>query len=217
LPHFFLFNISSYQLQFPFLCSAFFSFLLPFLLQRQVEGITSDDRGLCEVAFNFSEFSKEREKAKSRGDFQKHRERQQIEEDLRGYLDWITQAEDLENDPTMAPGGDVGGAGGVDGGGSGVTGADNGSGAVVQERVLTLSSGVGKGGREASPLVRELIRCTMLPVQQVMQGSLLLATPNGGKQKRLSSLTNTHIAAATCPYSAGGRLHTTSMFLPGAT
>jgi len=46
----------------------------------------------------YSEFSKEREKAKSRGDFQKHRERQQIEEDLRGYLDWITQAEDLEED-----------------------------------------------------------------------------------------------------------------------
>ena len=50
-----------------------------------------------------SEFSKEREKAKSRGDFQKHRERQQIEEDLRGYLDWITQAEDLEVDPTTDP------------------------------------------------------------------------------------------------------------------
>ena len=49
-----------------------------------------------------SEFSKEREKAKSRGDFQKHRERQQIEEDLRGYLDWITQAEDLEAEPTVA-------------------------------------------------------------------------------------------------------------------
>jgi len=47
------------------------------------------------------EFSKEREKAKSRGDFQKHRERQQIEEDLRGYLDWITQAEDLEADSSM--------------------------------------------------------------------------------------------------------------------
>ena len=47
-----------------------------------------------------SEFSKEREKAKSRGDFQKHRERQQVEEDLRGYLDWITQAEDLEAEPT---------------------------------------------------------------------------------------------------------------------
>ncbi|XP_045466444.1 muscle calcium channel subunit alpha-1 isoform X2 [Harmonia axyridis] len=42
------------------------------------------------------EFSKEREKAKNRGDFQKLREKQQIEEDLRGYLDWITQAEDIE-------------------------------------------------------------------------------------------------------------------------
>ena len=48
-----------------------------------------------------SEFSKEREKAKSRGDFQKHRERQQMEEDLRGYLDWITQAEDLDAEPTQ--------------------------------------------------------------------------------------------------------------------
>ena len=43
-----------------------------------------------------SEFSKEREKAKARGDFQKLREKQQLEEDLRGYLDWITQAEYLE-------------------------------------------------------------------------------------------------------------------------
>lgn len=32
------------------------------------------------------EFSKERTKAKNRGDFQKLREKQQIEEDLRGYL-----------------------------------------------------------------------------------------------------------------------------------
>ncbi|VVC34211.1 Hypothetical protein CINCED_3A011574 [Cinara cedri] len=44
------------------------------------------------------EFSKEREKAKARGDFQKLREKQQLEEDLRGYLDWITQAEDIEPD-----------------------------------------------------------------------------------------------------------------------
>lgn len=43
-----------------------------------------------------SEFSKEREKAKARGDFHKLREKQQIEEDLKGYLDWITQAEDIE-------------------------------------------------------------------------------------------------------------------------
>ncbi|XP_031422178.1 voltage-dependent L-type calcium channel subunit alpha-1D isoform X4 [Clupea harengus] len=42
------------------------------------------------------EFSKEREKAKARGDFQKLREKQQLEEDLKGYLDWIAQAEDID-------------------------------------------------------------------------------------------------------------------------
>nr|XP_032828240.1 voltage-dependent L-type calcium channel subunit alpha-1D-like [Petromyzon marinus] len=42
------------------------------------------------------EFSKEREKAKARGDFQKLREKQKLDGDLRGYLDWIRQAEDIE-------------------------------------------------------------------------------------------------------------------------
>ncbi|XP_068609187.1 voltage-dependent L-type calcium channel subunit alpha-1D [Brachionichthys hirsutus] len=50
------------------------------------------------------EFSKEREKAKARGDFQKLREKQQLEEDLKGYLDWITQAEDI--DPEIEEEGD---------------------------------------------------------------------------------------------------------------
>lgn len=49
---------------------------------------------LCPVLSR--EFSKEREKAKARGDFQKLREKQQLEEDLKGYLDWITQAEDID-------------------------------------------------------------------------------------------------------------------------
>lgn len=48
---------------------------------------------LCERC---REFSKEREKAKARGDFQKLREKQQMEEDLCGYMDWITQAEDMD-------------------------------------------------------------------------------------------------------------------------
>uniref|UniRef100_A0AAQ4PY79 Voltage-dependent L-type calcium channel subunit alpha n=1 Tax=Gasterosteus aculeatus aculeatus TaxID=481459 RepID=A0AAQ4PY79_GASAC len=39
------------------------------------------------------EFTKEREKAKSRGEFQKLRETQQLDEDLKGYMEWITQAE----------------------------------------------------------------------------------------------------------------------------
>ncbi|GCC45145.1 hypothetical protein chiPu_0029481, partial [Chiloscyllium punctatum] len=52
------------------------------------------------------EFSKEREKAKARGDFQKLKERQQLEDDFRGYLDWITQAEDIdpENEETETEG-----------------------------------------------------------------------------------------------------------------
>lgn len=53
-----------------------------------------------QLVSHFREFSKERGKAKSRGDFQKSRERQQFEDDMKGYMDWITVAEelDLEND-----------------------------------------------------------------------------------------------------------------------
>lgn len=46
--------------------------------------------------FCFREFTKEREKAKSRGTFQKLREKQQLEEDLRGYMSWITQGEVMD-------------------------------------------------------------------------------------------------------------------------
>lgn len=45
-----------------------------------------------------SEFTKEREKAKSRGEFQKLRETQQLDEDLKAYMEWITQAEVMDND-----------------------------------------------------------------------------------------------------------------------
>ncbi|KAF7254588.1 Voltage-dependent L-type calcium channel subunit alpha-1S, partial [Varanus komodoensis] len=44
------------------------------------------------------EFTKEREKAKSRGTFQKLREKQQLEEDMKGYMDWITHAEVMDSD-----------------------------------------------------------------------------------------------------------------------
>lgn len=43
------------------------------------------------------EFSKQKGKAESRGEFQQLREQQQIEESLRGYLDWITTAEYSES------------------------------------------------------------------------------------------------------------------------
>uniref|UniRef100_A0A8C6VBF8 Voltage-dependent L-type calcium channel subunit alpha n=1 Tax=Naja naja TaxID=35670 RepID=A0A8C6VBF8_NAJNA len=44
------------------------------------------------------EFTKEREKAKSRGTFQKLREKQQLEEDMKGYMDWIIHAEVMDNE-----------------------------------------------------------------------------------------------------------------------
>lgn len=70
-------------------CSFRVSFWNIFKLGKELNG-SSDKFSIS------SEFSKERTKAKNRGDFQKLREKQQIEEDLRGYLDWITQAEDIE-------------------------------------------------------------------------------------------------------------------------
>uniref|UniRef100_U3I4I0 Voltage-dependent L-type calcium channel subunit alpha n=1 Tax=Anas platyrhynchos platyrhynchos TaxID=8840 RepID=U3I4I0_ANAPP len=51
------------------------------------------------------EFTKEREKAKSRGTFQKLREKQQLEEDLKGYMDWITHAEVMDSMMPLDEGG----------------------------------------------------------------------------------------------------------------
>uniref|UniRef100_A0A803TT04 Voltage-dependent L-type calcium channel subunit alpha n=1 Tax=Anolis carolinensis TaxID=28377 RepID=A0A803TT04_ANOCA len=50
------------------------------------------------------EFSKEREKAKSRGTFQKLREKQQLEEDMKGYMDWIVHAEVMDSERTRGEG-----------------------------------------------------------------------------------------------------------------
>ncbi|MCI4380806.1 hypothetical protein PGIGA_G00244170 [Pangasianodon gigas] len=44
------------------------------------------------------EFTKEREKCRSRGEYQKLREREQMDEDLKGYMEWITHAEILDAD-----------------------------------------------------------------------------------------------------------------------
>ncbi|KAL2090513.1 hypothetical protein ACEWY4_012776 [Coilia grayii] len=44
------------------------------------------------------EFTKEREKSSRSGEYQKLRERQQLDEDLKGYMEWITQAEIMDND-----------------------------------------------------------------------------------------------------------------------
>lgn len=52
----------------------------------------------------YREFTKEREKAKSRGTFQKLREKQQLEEDMKGYMDWIVHAEVMDSDRTRGEG-----------------------------------------------------------------------------------------------------------------
>ncbi|XP_066528429.1 calcium channel, voltage-dependent, L type, alpha 1S subunit, a [Hoplias malabaricus] len=44
------------------------------------------------------EFTKEREKSSRSGEYQKLRERQQLDEDLKGYMEWITQAEVMDTD-----------------------------------------------------------------------------------------------------------------------
>jgi len=49
-----------------------------------------------QTMFACREFSKEREKANARGEFQKIREKHQFDEDLKGYREWITQAEDMD-------------------------------------------------------------------------------------------------------------------------
>ena len=41
------------------------------------------------------EFSKEREKAQARGDFQQARRKIQMEEDLNNYMEWLTTAEEM--------------------------------------------------------------------------------------------------------------------------
>lgn len=46
----------------------------------------------------FSEFSKEREKAVCRGELQKAQEKQQMEQDMVGYMDWLIEAEDTDED-----------------------------------------------------------------------------------------------------------------------
>uniref|UniRef100_A0A674E2G3 Voltage-dependent L-type calcium channel subunit alpha n=1 Tax=Salmo trutta TaxID=8032 RepID=A0A674E2G3_SALTR len=48
------------------------------------------------------EFTKEREKGKARGEYTEMRETQQLDEDLKGYMEWITQAEVM--DCLLSPG-----------------------------------------------------------------------------------------------------------------
>ena len=42
------------------------------------------------------EFSKERAKATSRGVYQKNKMKAQMDEDMKGYLDWLAHAEEID-------------------------------------------------------------------------------------------------------------------------
>ncbi|MEQ2215042.1 hypothetical protein XENOCAPTIV_026374 [Xenoophorus captivus] len=46
----------------------------------------------------YREFSKEREKAVARGELQKAQESKQMEEDMIGYMDWLIEAEDVDEE-----------------------------------------------------------------------------------------------------------------------
>ena len=107
--------------------------------------------------FFFSEFSKEREKAKSRGDFQKLREKQQIEDDLRGYLEWITHAEDL--DPEDADGE----TSSISGGHASRKRSRN------KMRKLTIEVDT----TQTTPVIFSLFESSVIPIQQIMEGTFL--------------------------------------------
>lgn len=53
---------------------------------------------LTEFASVHREFSKEREKAVARGELQKAQESKQMEEDMIGYMDWLIEAEDVDEE-----------------------------------------------------------------------------------------------------------------------
>ncbi len=104
------------------------------LYQTILDFVTAPAMGIV-----YREFSKEREKAQSRGDFQKLRQKKQMEEDLEGYMDWLTQAEDLETHEL---------------------GKDDGN---------SLKVDVGK--HKGDPVVMGLLKSTMFPLQQVLEGN----------------------------------------------
>ena len=98
------------------------------------------------------------------------REKQQIEDDLRGYLEWITHAEDL--DPEEANSDNSTGAGGKSG-----------------EGALTIEVGPASGSI-ASPIVYSLIQSSILPIQHIMEGMVwLVRKVSRGCSSRMECLT----------------------------
>lgn len=112
------------------------------------------------------EFSKEREKAKKRGDLQKLKEKRQIEEAYKNYILWIRQAEinagedeDNENGSQKELNGG-GGEGGENGGGTG-EGDENGDGG-------------GEGGENGEGSKRRMCECFYQIIRWIQHKNHLL-------------------------------------------
>ena len=90
------------------------------------------------LLFQYREFSKEKEKAESRGDFQRLRQKKQMEEDLEGYMDWLTQADEMGHVHSIQDG----------------------------QKGLNVDVGKHKG----DPVVMGLLKSTIFPLQQVLDG-----------------------------------------------
>ena len=86
----------------------------------------------------YREFSKEKEKAESRGDFQKARQEKQMAEDLEGYMDWLTMSEEMGHFHSIQDG----------------------------QKGLNVDVGKHKG----DPVVMGLLKSTIFPLQQVLDG-----------------------------------------------
>ncbi len=93
-----------------------------------------------------------------------------MEEDLRGYLDWITQAEDLDAEPTSNTGG----------GSTGRHGGDNGTGKLLERHFSMIHGGGGQQNHQPQSqnvqssdlkptgVLAGLLKTSMVPMQQVV-------------------------------------------------
>lgn len=68
--------------------------------QLSVHLLCNDNKDIkfCSCVCVYREFSKEREKAVARGELQKAQESKQMEEDMIGYMDWLIEAEDVDEE-----------------------------------------------------------------------------------------------------------------------
>lgn len=78
--------------------SGFVSATLPLTILQLTQRLRVTCLIVCLLTVFFSEFSKEREKAVARGELQKAQESKQMEEDMIGYMDWLIEAEDVDEE-----------------------------------------------------------------------------------------------------------------------